>query len=350
MLPHIQLLSLRKRLIDPIDPRKVHSVPASRLGGVAFFPAILFSVWFCVSITNVYMPRFTGLEVIPIDVKMLLETLALLVLFMVGVYDDVIGVAYRRKFLVQIIAAALIVSSGVYFKTLHGLFGIYDIPEYIGVPATMFIYVFVTNAINLVDGIDGLASLISIMALVAYGTLFAIDGQMVDCLMAFATVGALLPFWYSNVFGIKRGARSKIFMGDTGALVIGAILGFLAVSIWNMSYGSDGRPVGQLHYIIAYTMLIVPCFDVVRIIIHRFRAHKPLFLPDKNHIHHKFMALGFTPRKSLLWIVFINALFLALNISLSYCLNISLVVAVDIVVWTAMHIFISKRIKAIEAK
>ncbi len=350
MLPQIQLLSLRKRLIDPIDPRKVHSVPASRLGGVAFFPAILFSVWFCVSITNVYVPRISGFEAIPIDVKMLLETLALLVLFMIGVYDDVIGVAYKRKFLVQIIAAILIVSSGVYFKTLHGLFGIYEVPEYIGIPATMFIYVFVTNAINLVDGIDGLASLISIMALIAYGIIFAIDGEIADCLVAFAAVGALLPFWYSNVFGIKRGARSKIFMGDTGALVIGAILGFLAITIWDMSNGSDGVPVGQLHYIIAYTMLIVPCFDVVRIIIHRFRAHKPLFLPDKNHIHHKFMALGFSPRRSLLWIVLINVLFVLLNIGLSYILNISLVVLVDIIIWTTTHILISKRIKAINTK
>ncbi len=347
MLPHVQLLSLRKRLIDPIDPRKVHSVPASRLGGVTFFPSIFFAVWFCVAITHVFVPRFSGVEVVPIDASMMLETLALLILYMIGVYDDVIGVAYKRKFMVQIVAAALIVSAGVYFKTLHGFLGIYEVPEYIGIPATMFIYVFITNAINLVDGIDGLASLISIMALIAYGILFLLDVQTTDCLVAFATVGALLPFWYSNVFGIKRGARSKIFMGDTGALVIGAILGILAISIWNMSYGCDGKPVGQLHYIIAYTMLIVPCFDVVRIIIHRFRAHKPLFLPDKNHIHHKFMALGFSPRRSLLWIVAINAMFLMLNIGLSYLLNITLVVIVDVVAWTLMHIIITRKIRAI---
>ncbi len=346
ILPHILLLSLRKRLFDPIDPRKVHSVPASRLGGVTFFPSILFSVWFCVAMTNVLVPQEWLSPVITISVKMVLETLGLLLLFMIGVYDDVIGVAYRLKFLVQIAAAALIITSGVYFNNLHGLFGIHEIPDVVGILVTAFLYVFVTNAINLIDGIDGLASLLSIMALMVYGAIFVMGGQVYNALVSFATAGALLPFWYTNVFGIKRGSHSKIFMGDTGALVIGSILGFLAVSIWNMTINADGALIDDRFYIIAYTMLLVPCFDVVRIIIHRFRDHKPLFLPDKNHIHHKFMALGFSPRKSLLWIIFINIAFLALNLALSYMpLNITVVAIIDVVIWTVMHLYISKKMR-----
>ncbi len=343
MLPHILILSLRKRLVDHIDHRKIHSVPASRLGGLAFYPSLLFSAWLCISLTHLTQSVF-GLE-IELDVHLILESLSLLTLFLVGVYDDVLGVAYRKKFAVQIFAAILIVASGTYFKTFHGLFGVDAIPAYVGIPVTLFIYVFITNAINLIDGIDGLASLLSIMALFVYGILLFNNSMIDDSIFAIATLGALVPFCYHNVYGIKRGAGSKIFMGDTGALVIGAILGFLAVKIWNISYVEDSlKPIDSVYYVLAYTMLIVPCFDVVRIILHRYRNKMPLFLPDKNHIHHKFMALGCSARVALMCIVSINIIFVALNLLLAKWLNVTAIVAIDIVVWTSLHIYLSKLI------
>ncbi|MFI3316333.1 MAG: MraY family glycosyltransferase [Rikenellaceae bacterium] len=344
MLPYVLILSLRKRLIDPIDPRKVHSVPASRLGGLTFFPSFLFSMWFCISLTHLTQSIF-GVE-IDIDVSLIMETLALLSLYIIGVYDDVLGVPYRNKFAGQIFAGGLIIAAGVYFKTLHGFFGIDEIPAYIGIPVTLFIYVFVTNAINLIDGIDGLASLLSIMALLVYGIQLFHNGELEDSIFAVATLGALVPFWYHNVFGIKKGAGSKIFMGDTGALVIGSVLGLMAVKIWNISFYADtNAPIASSYYVLAYTMLLVPCFDVVRIVFHRYRAKKPLFLPDKNHIHHKFMALGFSARRSLGWIVAINICFVVINLLLSLCVSITVIVAIDIVLWTLMHLYISRCMK-----
>lgn len=127
MLPHILILSLRKRLVDKIDPRKVHSVPASRLGGLTFYPSLLFSAWFCIALTQLTQSLFS--VEIAVDISLILESLALLTLFLIGVYDDVLGVPYRQKFAVQIFAALLIVISGTYFKTFHGLFGIDEIPS-----------------------------------------------------------------------------------------------------------------------------------------------------------------------------------------------------------------------------
>lgn len=174
---------------------------------------------------------------------------------------------------------------------------------------------------------------------------------MDDAIVAIATLGAIVPFCYHNVFGIKKGAGSKIFMGDTGALVVGATLGFLAVKVWNISFVADSSvPINSTYYILAYTMLIVPCFDVVRIILHRYRSKKPLFLPDKNHIHHKFMALGCSARVALMWIVAINLLFVALNLLLSMWLNITLILIIDIVVWTTVHIYISRLIAQRQAE
>lgn len=346
MLPRVLILSLRKRLVDPIDFRKVHNVPASRLGGVTFFPAILFSSWFCISIVTLF-GHYVGVgDMFVIDVEVILEMLALLLLFMIGVYDDVIGVSYRKKFLIQIASAILIVLSGTYINTLHGLFGLELIPGYVGVPVTILLYVSVINALNLIDGIDGLASLISIMALLVYGILLWGNSMMEDGVVAFAAMGALVPFCYSNVFGIKRNAGSKIFMGDTGSLVIGAILGFTAVTIWNVSLDCLSKePIHPLNYIFAYTMLIVPLFDVARIVIHRYLAKTPLFRPDRNHIHHKIMALGFTPRAALGYIITINFSFLILNALLSYVINFTYIVIINIVIWTVMHIYITNKIK-----
>ncbi len=348
ILPRVLILSLRKRLIDPIDPRKVHSVPASRLGGATFFPSLLFSTWLCISLTQLTSTIFS-IEV-EIDVSLILESLALLSLFMIGIFDDVLGVAYRHKFVVQIFAAILIIASGTYFQTLHGLFGINEIPAYVGIPLTLFIYVFVTNAINLIDGIDGLASLLSIMALLVYGVLLFNARMIDDSIFAIATLGTLVPFCYLNVFGVKRSAGSKIFMGDTGALVVGAILGLMAVKIWNLSSTPfSAEPIDPLYWVLAYTMLIVPCFDVVRIILHRYRTHKPLFLPDKNHIHHKFMALGCSARVALSWIVAINIFFVAMNLTLATWFNITAIIILDVMVWTFITLYINSRIRKFEA-
>lgn len=343
LLPKILLFSLRRRLVDKVDPRKIHNVPASRLGGVTFLPAILCSVLFCIALTYQFPP------IIEISLRVILIIFALLLLFFMGLYDDVSGVSYKKKFIVQIAAAVLMTLSGAYFHSLHGFLGIYEIPMYVGIPMAVLFYVFVTNSINLIDGIDGLASLLSIMALFVYTILLYINDLMTICLISAAALGALVPFCYSNVFGIKPGAQSKIFMGDTGALGIGTILGAVAMRLWNQSEflaRTSATGMGDdFLYIMAYTMLLVPCFDVIRIIITRFRNKKPLFLPDKNHIHHRFMALGCSPRVALLCIVGTNAFFVVLNLILSYVMNITIVLLIDVLVWTTLHLIVARKIQ-----
>lgn len=348
MLPRILVLSLRKRLIDHIDPRKIHRVPASRLGGVAFYPAIFFAVNICVVMVNILSPEGCKIE----DSNVLsLESLALLSLFLIGIYDDILGVSYRNKFFVQIFASVLIMMSGVYFKTLNGFFGVHEIPDWLGVTLTLGFYIFVTNAINLIDGIDGLASSLSMMALGVYGVLLFDGGLIVEALIAVAALGALLPFWYGNVFGVRRGIQSKIFMGDTGALVIGALLGFTAVVVWNKPF-VDGvySSLDAQYSTLAFTMLLILCFDVMRIVVHRYLDKKPLFLPDRNHIHHKFIAVGYSPRRSLLCIMLMNALFLVVNLSLSFFIGFTYIVFIDLFVWTLIHIMLSKRIKQLVSR
>ncbi|MFI3279317.1 MAG: MraY family glycosyltransferase [Rikenellaceae bacterium] len=335
MLPRILLLSLRKRLFDPIDKRKIHILPASRLGGVTFYPAIIFSSWLCITLLHVWLSHDS--KILTINTSLIIESLALLLLFLVGIYDDLLGVAYRSKFLAQALASALVVASGCYLKTLHGLFAIETIPPLLGAPLSILFYIFVINAINLIDGIDGLASLISIMALFVYGVLLFHNGQIDDSIFAVATLGALIPFCALNVFGIKPEVKSKIFMGDTGSLVVGAIVGVMAIKVWNIARSIGGEvTINPHYYILAYTMLIVPCFDVIRVIFYRYRHKQPLFMPDKNHIHHLFINLGCSARAALLFIIAINSLFIILNFWLSSRLNITLILLIDIIVWNAI--------------
>ena len=210
------------------DERKVHKRPIPRLGGVTFFPVILFSL--CVFTAVRLMTGHGPAETSTTDLvcEFLFLTGGLTLLYIVGIADDLIGVRYRKKFLVQIISAAMFPLSGLYINNFYGLFGIYLIPAEVGIPLTMLLVVFITNAINLIDGIDGLASGLSMVALLVFGVLFVHFRMWSYAMLAFVTVGVIIPFFSYNVFGSADLGR-KIFMGDTGSLTLGYILSFFVI-------------------------------------------------------------------------------------------------------------------------
>lgn len=195
------MISHKKRLYDVPDARKVHTMPVPRLGGLSFFPVILMSMFLVIG----FRLYFWDVNVSGLSFNMLYEYLFLFVgmtlLYLVGVCDDLVGVGYRYKFAVQIAAAFLLVLSGNWFDSFGGLFGIYSVPVWVGVPFTVFIVVYITNAINLIDGIDGLASGLCCIALSVLSVIFFLRGQYVYALLAICTLGILMPFWCYNVFG-----------------------------------------------------------------------------------------------------------------------------------------------------
>ncbi|MFI3331338.1 MAG: MraY family glycosyltransferase [Rikenellaceae bacterium] len=342
-LPHILLLSLKKRLIDATCSRKVHQGWASRLGGVSFYPSIMFATWFSIVLTNIF--NFDFISPIDLSANFILVGLALFLLYIIGILDDILGVDYKTKFVFQLFSAILIVSAGAYFKSAHNLFGINSIPPFLGVPLSILFYIYVSNAINLIDGIDGLASLLSIIALSTYGIIFYANEQIDLSIFAFASVGTLLPFCFTNVFGVRENIDSKIFMGDTGSLVIGGIIGYLTVKIFNLIPSGANLYWNGTYFILAYTVLLIPCLDVLRIMYVRYRAHKPIFMPDKNHIHHKIMALGCSPRNALGWIILTNCVLISINLLLAYYLSITSVFVADLALWGLGVVVISKKSK-----
>ncbi len=339
IIPKISLVSFRRRLFDQVDARKIHTAPIPRLGGIAFFPCISIAVSFIIVCHNL---RY-GFNILDLVSTTRLLTLfsSLFVLYLMGVMDDLIGVRYRSKFALQIVCGSLMVTSGFFFNNLYGLFGIYEIPEWIGMPFTVFIIVYILNAINLIDGIDGLASGLSMIAFLAFGSMCLCLHWWIYAFIAFASFGVLIPFFYYNVFGQVHRGR-KIFMGDAGSLTIGMLLAILAIRL--SMYDAIKESIFPKTILIAFSFLIVPMLDVVRVVVHRLRCGKSPFLPDKNHIHHKFMALGLTQHQALISITGIAFFFAVLNIGLIHYLSTTMLFVLDMVIWTVMHICITIKI------
>ena len=341
IIPKILIISMRKRLFDIPNDRKVHNRPIPRLGGVTFYPIILFTLCILTSyrVITEHLPNDLFTETIALEMLCLFAGLTLL--YIIGIGDDLVGVRYSNKFKIQALAALLIPASGLYINHLNGLLGINEISPFLGIPLTIVLVIFITNSINLIDGIDGLASSICIIALGVFGILFAEHELWLFAQLAFVSVGAIIPFFIYNVFGnAERG--SKIFMGDTGSLTLGYILSFLSIKL---CMHGESHPFTIEHTPVLYTfnILLVPCLDVIRVVIGRIRRKKHPFKPDRTHIHHKFMAMGFTPRYSLILIQLISIFFIVESLILGYLnVNINIVIGANACLWIGMNIWFSK--------
>ena len=335
IIPRILVISHKKRLYDVPDARKVHTMPVPRLGGLSFFPVILMSMFLVIG----FRLYFWDVNVSGLSFNMLYEYLFLFVgmtlLYLVGVCDDLVGVGYRYKFAVQIAAAFLLVLSGNWFDSFGGLFGIYSVPVWVGVPFTVFIVVYITNAINLIDGIDGLASGLCCIALSVLSVIFFLRGQYVYALLAICTLGILMPFWCYNVFGnANRG--HKLFMGGAGSLTLGYVISFLII---HMSVTNEVSPtLSNPYMVIAFSTVLVPLLDVIRVVLHRLREHKNPFLPDKNHFHHKLLRTGMRVRMVMVCIIAISAFFILLNSSLAWRVDITYLFFLNLFCWSILHV------------
>ena len=339
LIPQILLISFRKKLFDVPNERKIHSSTVPRLGGIAFGPVILFSVMFILAL-NMLLNKVHIISVSEQDsIQMSLFICSGILLYLVGIADDLIGVRYRAKFIVQIVCGIMFVASGLWFSDLFGLLGISGMPVYVGYPLTVLMVAFFINAINLIDGIDGLASGLTAVALLVYGFVFLKVGDFIFALIAFSAFGVLLPFFYYNVFGNVQ-KRKKIFMGDTGSLTIGIIVSAMTLRLMSADEGLAEMDINPV--IVAFTPLIVPSFDVFRVVMLRFRNHTNLFLPDKNHIHHKLLAAGMNQHSALISIVSFSLLLTLSNIALDSYVNINILLIADVLIFTIANIIISK--------
>lgn len=342
IIPQIIRIAFRRKLFDKPDGRKIHKGYIPRLGGTAFFPSIVFAISLTLGI-------FMNVEDLDADIRILENFESILfvlcsvtLLYLVGLADDLSGVRYRSKFAVQIVCAALTIFSGVCISNLSGVLWIHSLPTVFSWLLTAFMVVYIVNAINLIDGIDGLAAGLSAIAVAFYGWIFYLDGEYIDSMIAWTTFGTLLSFLYYNVFGNPL-KRRKVFMGDTGSLTVGMIIAFLSIELTRDSVPSALEGANPM--MIAYSPMLIPLFDVVRVSLHRVKCRRNPFLPDRSHIHHKLLAMGFSARKSLAIILFSSITLVVFNVKCSRFVNVNILLGVDILLWTVANMFITTRIR-----
>ncbi|MBE6235434.1 MAG: undecaprenyl/decaprenyl-phosphate alpha-N-acetylglucosaminyl 1-phosphate transferase [Bacteroidales bacterium] len=345
VIPAIVRTASRINLYDSQDERKVHHGDIPRLGGISFLPAILFTLLTVIAVMTRFLPSEFQVTYRPIT-ELMMTAAGCVLLYLTGIMDDVIGVTYRSKFVIQVIAASLICSTGLFITDLNGIFGIHRIPVFIGVPLTITVIVLVINSINLIDGIDGLASGLCILGGVGYALMFNRLAMSMNLVLAASMLGVMVMFYIYNTLG-KPGI-SKIFMGDTGSLTMGYILAFFAVKLCCFN---DFRPtetiVSEELFVYSISVILVPVLDVFRVFFARIMDGKSPFHADKRHIHHKFLALGFTMRQAR-WTIFgISLTFWIMNVIMSLMLhwNINVVIAIDILLWVVMNVALSSRVR-----
>lgn len=341
IIPKILLIAFRRNLFDEPDERKIHHSTVPRLGGMAFEPVIIFCLFFLLffdllSGQTLLLDEF-GDNILELSAGIC----GLILLYLIGIADDLIGVKYGAKLVVQFICAIMFVSAGLYIDNMHGLFGLDLLPIWFAVPASVLLIVFIINAMNLIDGIDGLASGLSAVAFIYFGVYFQMIHEYAYSLIAFSTLGTVVPFFYFNVFG-KAEKQQKIFMGDTGSLTIGIILCLLSIKLAN-SHSEETMEGNSLA--IAFAPMAIPCIDVVRVFLHRLKFRLSPFMPDQSHIHHKFLKIGFSQRAAMITILIISTLctlFIAFG---SRYININILVILVVLLYTLGNCWFSKEIR-----
>lgn len=340
-IPALLKFCKKKNLYDIPSVRKVHKSLIPRLGGISFMPSMIIS-----SFLVMFFLQTDANNKIVISTWTYGFLICLLIIYSVGIVDDLIGLDAKVKFTIQIVAASIIPFCGLYINNLYGLFGIHEIPFWIGAPLTVFLFVFIDNAMNLIDGIDGLSASLSIMSLI--GILYCFFPYHLTAyeILISSLMGILVTYLYFNIWGSAE-KGNKIFMGDSGSLTLGFILAFLFIKA--MMVNPNVMPMSISRVVIAYSLLVVPTFDVVRVSIHRFRNHRPIFDADRNHIHHKLMAIGMNQHQALLSILLLEICLVAINCVMLHWLveNITYIFMADICIYTLYHVVLTKKIKRI---
>lgn len=329
----------KKKIYDYQNSRKIHKGNIPRLGGVAISSATIISLsLICVASflmegTFLYIYFSSHLKL------MLLSVLALAIIIATGFYDDIKGFRYRTKFAAQITAGLIMCASGYWINNFHGLFGLYDLNIYEGWVLTIFTVVLISNAINFIDGIDGLAGTMCLFIFTFYLVVGVHCSQMAIVLTSSTIIGALLPFLYFNVFGNAE-SKKKIFMGDTGALFMGFIISVICVDITN----HKDLIFHSSPFAVAYCPLVVPCFDLARVVINRLYESRSPFKADKTHLHHIILSIVQSQRITLLYIITLTIFITTTCIILTFKFNINLVFLFVVVIWLILMMLLYRKL------
>lgn len=336
-MPTLLRFCKRRGYFDIPNERKIHHNKIPRLGGVLFVPATLIGIMgviVIIMLTGNTGPTFNSSHFLTIS--------GIFLIYLIGLIDDLLSLPASLKFLVQFIAALFLPLCGICLSNLHGFCGIYELPLMVSYPLTIFIVLLVVNAINLIDGIDGLASGLCLIALSIFAILFGLLHYTYYVTFIAALIGCVTVFFFYNMMGSEE-KFTKTFMGDAGSLTLGYALAYLTVK-----YAINGQTAVPDHvntFCLAYTLLILPTFDLIRVAINRLRRGVSIFHADKTHIHHRFLAAGFSMRQSLCSLLGVQIAYICINFALLFAGTYHIIViTIDIMLFACLQGWLSRRI------
>ena len=340
--PKILKISILKNIVDNPDARKLQRKPIPVMGGVAVFFGIIVGI--CTSQITLFTP---GVFVL---------TAAMVVMLYTGSVDDILDLSPTTRFIIEIAVVAFIMyvnQNGI--NNFWGLWGVRGIPMWIEAPLTIFAAVGIINAINLIDGVNGLSSGFCFMASTLFAIMFYLSGNVVMTVLAVSAAGAIIPFFLHNVFGNS----TKMFIGDGGTLVIGTMMAMFVINILkadSLSASFAAQGMGLIPFTLA--VLAVPVFDTLRVMSMRILRKKSPFSPDRTHLHHLFIELGFSHIGTTISILTLNFLvvaswFAAYKFGASIDMQLYIVISLSVLITFAFYKFakiqIVRNTKALKA-
>ena len=290
-IPVIITVAEQKKLFDIPDERKVHQSPIPSLGGLGIFAGFMLACLIAIPYTTAS------------DFQYFFA--AAFVIFFLGLKDDILVISPIKKFIGQVLAAFLIIYKGnIQIKSMYGFMGIHELPEMFSLLLTYLTVIVIINSFNLIDGIDGLAGSLGLMAATIFGFYFLQVNMLAYSILAFALAGSLMAFLIFNF------QPAKIFMGDTGSLLIGLVNAILVVKFISVANQPDTSYPVIASPAISVAILVIPLMDTLRVFAIRTFHRRSPFSPDRNHIHHLLLDRGFSHRFITLLLVSINLLFI----------------------------------------
>ena len=333
-VPRIIHVSKRKKLFDiPDNKRKIHLTITPNLGGVGIFFAYII-------VTSLFITS-------PFAEKWNYIIASSVILFLTGINDDLVSLGPGKKFLAQFIAAIITVClADVRINSLHGILGIYQMPYWYSVSFTIIGVIFITNAFNLIDGIDGLAGAIGVLVTFSLGVCLAMLDNIGPACIAFSLMGATLGFLRYNI------SPAKIFMGDTGSLLIGFTISILSI-LFIHAYTVDNPLAAVIHShkgstIVAVALLFVPIFDSFRVFLKRIIKGGSPFHADRSHLHHYLLDMGFTHSRSVTILITSNILIITVALLVQdYEPNVALgcMISIGLILFLVMYILRKNRLE-----
>ena len=298
-IPVIIQVAKDKKLFDEPDERKIHKAVIPTLGGLGIFAGFIIA-------TLLGVPH-------SILSELQYFAAAAIVVFFLGIKDDILILSASKKFAGQLIAAGILIKfGGIHINNMHGLLGVYEIPNVASIVLSMFTIIVITNSFNLIDGVDGLAGSLGLLTTLIFGSYFFYIDQLTYAVMAFALAGSLLSFLIYNF------PPAKIFMGDTGSLLLGLVNSILVIKFINLAQSTNAVLPVESAPAIGFAILMIPLFDTLRVFGLRILDRRSPFSPDRTHIHHFLLDLGLSHRNTTLVCVAANILFIGLAILLRH--------------------------------